>query len=87
MTADQRLALAEEASSLPLHVQMCAMRHEQTMNKIDQSITQMRLIETQTMLRLQRIERAAWAILGTIGTGGVIGITQVLPALQILLGN
>jgi hypothetical protein len=37
MTSErERIALAEEATSLPIHVQMCAIRHAQLLSEISQ---------------------------------------------------
>lgn len=52
MTDRERIALAEEAQSLPIHVQMCAMRHEAIMGEIKD-------LRTDTEERLARIEKSA----------------------------
>jgi hypothetical protein len=36
MTDRDRIAIAEEATSLPIHVQMCALRHQQLLGEISQ---------------------------------------------------
>lgn len=75
-TEEQRIALAEEAESLPIHVRMCAMRHGQIVGKIDAQDR-----------RLSRIEKAAWAILATLAGGGALTAAQVAPVLQALAGH
>lgn len=80
MTDRERIALAEEAQSLPIHVQMCAMRHEAIMGEIKD-------LRADADKRLGRIEKAAWAILAMIGTVGGAAVSQVAPVMQALAGQ
>lgn len=70
---EERIALREEAESLPVHVQMCALRHRAILQKIEAADT-----------RGRRIERIAWAILGVLGSTGVATVTQLLPIIGAL---
>ncbi len=78
MTEDQRLALEEEATSLPIHVRLCAYRHQQILSKLA-------AIESTSATRLGRIERAAWALVGLMGTG--LGASQLMPIMRALAGQ
>lgn len=80
MTDRERVALDEEAQSLPIHVRMCAFRHEAIMSEI-------RELRSDSDKRLGRIERAAWAILVAVGTGGVATLTQLAPIMGALAGQ
>ena len=80
MTDRERIALDEEAQSLPIHVKMCAMRHDAIMGEIKE-------LRDGAEKRLARIEKAAWAILATIGTGGVATLTQLAPVMAALAGQ
>ena len=76
MTERDRIALEEEATSLPIHVRMCALRHNQLLDSV---AAQNR--------RLSRIEKAAWGILVTLAGGGGLTLTQILPAVRALAGQ
>lgn len=80
MTDRERIALDEEAQSLPIHVRMCAFRHTDVMLEI-------RELRNDAEKRLGRIEKTAWAILAAIGTGGLATITQLAPIMQALAGQ
>ncbi len=80
VTDRERIALAEEAQSLPIHVQMCAMRHEAIMAEIKD-------LRGDADKRLGRIEKAAWAILAAIGTLGGATLTQLAPIMSALAGQ
>lgn len=80
MTDNEPIALDEEAASLPIHVRMCAFRHRQILEKIEE-------LDTKTDRRLSRIEKAAWAIVGLLGTGLGAGVTQVLPIMRAMAGQ
>jgi hypothetical protein len=99
MTAEeQRIALDEEASSLPIHVRMCAMRHYQIISKVEEldrsarsNLEKLQAAAKVTLdaqdKRLSRIEKAAWAILLTLAGGGAVTVAQVQPVLQALAGQ
>ena len=80
MTERERVALEEEAQSLPIHVRMCAFRHNAIMAEI-------RDLRSDAEKRLARIEKAAWAILAAIGTGGLATLSQLAPIMQALAGQ
>ena len=80
MTERERVALEEEAQSLPIHVRMCAFRHNAIMSEI-------RDLRGDAEKRLARIEKAAWAILAAIGTGGLATLSQIAPIMQALAGQ
>jgi hypothetical protein len=80
MTDRDRVALEEEASSLPIHVKMCAYRHDAIMSEI-------RDLRSDADKRLGRIEKAAWGILAAIGTGGLATLSQLAPLMQALAGQ
>jgi hypothetical protein len=76
MSEEERMALAEEAKSLPIHVQMCAFRHKQIMGKID----------AQNKM-LKRIAAAAYTILTAIVSGGALTFAEVIPVMRALAGQ
>jgi hypothetical protein len=80
MTERERIALDEEAQSLPIHVKMCAMRHADIMGEIKD-------LRGDADKRLGRIEKAAWAILAAIGTIGGATLTQLAPVMAALAGQ
>ncbi|MBU8540799.1 hypothetical protein [Falsiroseomonas tokyonensis] len=80
MTSDERIALAEEAESLPIHVRMCALRHRQI-------LSQMASLESAANVRMSRIEKLLWGILGVITTGLAGGASQIIPLLQAVAGS
>lgn len=80
MTERERIALDEEAQSLPIHVRMCAYRHGDIMAEIKE-------LRADADKRLGRIEKAAWAILAAVGTGGVATLSQIAPIMQALAGQ
>lgn len=80
MTDRERIALDEEAQSLPIHVRMCAFRHEAIMSEIKE-------LRSDADKRLGRIEKAAWGILAAIGTGGLATLSQLAPLMQALAGQ
>lgn len=73
MTGDERIALAEEEGSLPIHVAMCVIRHKAIIAKIDAADA-----------RARRIERVAWSILTLLAGGGLATMGQLLPIIQAL---
>lgn len=91
MTDRERVALEEEASSLPIHVRMCAFRHDAIMAEIREfrEDTDRRLAELRSDAdrRLGRIEKAAWGILATVGAGGLATLNQLAPLMQALAGQ
>ncbi len=80
MTERDRIALDEEAKSLPIHVKMCAMRHDAIM-------TEIRELRGDADKRLARIEKAAWATIAMIGTIGGATLSQIGPVLAALAGQ
>jgi hypothetical protein len=87
MTDRERLALDEEATSLPLHVRMCAFRHDQLITKVEAlDEASRKMLEAQNT-RLSRIEKAAWGILLTLAGGGGLTLTQLLPAVRAMAGQ
>lgn len=67
MTENEAMALREEAESLPLHVQMCAMRNRQVLARLDRSDAM-----------LGRIQAGVWAAAAAIaGMAGSIYVTGV----------
>jgi hypothetical protein len=87
MTDRERIALAEEAESLPIHVRMCALRHSQIMDKIDD-------LEAKQSARLSDIEgainavkKAAWGLLATVATGGAVTLAQLAPIMRAMAGQ
>jgi hypothetical protein len=87
MTDRERLALDEEATSLPLHVRMCAFRHDQILARVETLDEAARKMLEAQNARLSRIEKAAWGILLTLGGGGGLTLTQLLPAVRALAGQ
>lgn len=75
MTDAQKISLTEEAESLPIHVKMCAMRHESIMARIEEAAAEARIWRT-------RIDRVLWALLTMVGGGIGLGTTQVLPVIR-----
>lgn len=80
MTDRERMALEEEASSLPIHVQMCAMRHRQILERINEA-------DATAQAWRARIEKGVWALIAMVGTGLGAGATQVLPVMRALAGQ
>lgn len=80
MTEPQRLALDEEASDLSIHVKMCAMRHQQIMDAV-------RELKDDTHTRMSRIEKAAWGIIGILGSAAGVGATQLMPIMRAMAGQ
>jgi len=87
MDADDRMALAEEANSLPLHVQMCSMRHRQIMATVSALDRMARDRMEAQAVRLKRIEAAAYGILTLMAGGGAFTVAQVAPVLRVLAGQ
>jgi hypothetical protein len=91
MTDRERIALDEEAQSLPIHVRMCAFRHADVMDEIRETRAdldqRLAALEAAANKRLARIEKAAYAILGLIGTIGGATLTQLAPIMQALAGQ
>lgn len=91
MTEQDRLALAEEAHDLAIHVQMCAMRHGQILSRIEQSDADARkwrkdADEAAKAFRA-RVEKSIWALIGMVGTGLGGAAIQVLPAMRAIAGQ
>ncbi len=80
MTDRERIALDEEANSLPIHVQMCAMRHAQILSRIEEA-------DAAAHAWRSRIEKGVWSLV--IMVGGAIGarITEVVPVVRALAGQ
>jgi hypothetical protein len=91
MTERERVALDEEAENLKLHVKMCAFRHtailaeiRETRGDLDKKIGDLEAVANK---RLGRIEKAAYAIIGLIGTIGGATLTQLAPIVAALAGQ
>ena len=80
MTEPERIALDEEAQSLPIHVKMCAMRHSQILSRIEQA-------DEDAKAWRARIEKGVWALLAMVGGGLGAGATQVLPIMRAMAGQ
>jgi hypothetical protein len=80
MTDRDRIALEEEASSLPIHVQMCAMRHAQILARIEEADAAARAWRS-------KVDKGIWALIGMVGTGLGAGVTQVLPVMRAMAGQ
>ena len=80
MTDAQKIALTEEAHDLGIHVQMCAMRHEAILQRIDEADAAARSWRA-------RIEKGIWALLAMVGGGLGAGVTQVLPIMRAMAGQ
>lgn len=80
MTEPERIALAEEAHDLAIHVQMCAMRHAQILSRIEQA-------DAAAHAWRRRIEKGVWSLV--VMVGGAIGarVTEVLPIMRALAGQ
>ena len=87
MTERERMALDEEAHDLVIHVRMCAMRHDQIINRVESLDSAARERLDAQNVRLARIEKAAWAILATLAGGGVATVGQVLPIVRAMAGQ
>ena len=80
MTEHERIALAEEAHDLGIHVQMCALRHAQILTRLEQS-------DAEANAWRQRIEKGVWALIAMVGTGLGAGVTQVMPVMRAMAGQ
>jgi cytochrome c5 len=80
VTDPERIALAEEAHDLAIHVQMCAMRHSQILARIDQA-------DEAAKAWRARIEKGVWALIAMVGTGLGAGFTQLMPLMQAMAGQ
>jgi hypothetical protein len=94
MTERERIALAEEAESLPIHVRMCAMRHSQIMDRIsdaeekrDERFKAMKAGIDGLQDDIKAVKRAAWGILATLAGGGALTAAQIVPIMQALAGQ
>ena len=87
MTERERIALEEEATSLPIHVRMCALRHQQIVDKVEALDAAAREKMDSQNTRLSRIEKAAWGILITLAGGGGLTLAQVLPIMRAMAGQ
>ena len=76
MTENQRIALDEEGRDLSIHVRMCAIRHQQIIDMVSANNA-----------RLGRIEKAAWGIIGILGSVAGVGATQVMPIMRAMAGQ
>jgi hypothetical protein len=94
VTERERIALAEEAESLPIHVRMCAMRHAQIMDRIadaeqkrDERFAAMKSGLDGLQDDIKAVKKAAWAILATLAGGGALTVAQIAPIMQALAGQ
>lgn len=94
VTERERIALAEEAESLPIHVRMCAMRHQQIMDRIedaeqkrDEKFKEMTKGIEGVQKEIGAVKKAAWGILLLLAGGGAITTAQIVPIMQALAGQ
>lgn len=80
MTDHERLALDEEAQSLPIHVKMCAMRHAQILSRIDEADAAARVWRA-------RIEKGVWSLVVMVAGAIGAGATEVVPIMRALAGQ
>jgi len=81
---EQEIALAEEADSLPIHVRMCAMRHQQLRGEITAVRKDLESVDA----KLSRISAGVWAAaLAVAGMAGSIYATGVIVARGLIVGN
>jgi hypothetical protein len=80
MTDPERIALAEEAHDLGIHVRMCAIRHGQILSRIEQA-------DADAKAWRGKVEKGLWALIAMVGTGLGAGATQVLPVMRAMAGQ
>lgn len=94
MTDRERIALAEEAESLPIHVRMCAMRHQQIMERIadaeqkrDEKFAEMTKGIEAVRSDVKAVKNAAYALLLALASGGALTVAQVMPIMRAMAGQ
>lgn len=91
MTDPERIALAEEAHDLAIHVQMCAMRHAQILARINETDADARAWRDKTDADAKawrgRIEKGVWALV--VMVTGAIGarVADVVPVVRAMAGQ